>query len=140
MSDLSLRRPRPARAPISLVPMIDVLLILLVFFMVTSTYLDLDMIPAMAQSEAPATAAAPQPGTSLLLRLGADGQPTMQGRGLDPASLNALLHDRLADDPGLQVILLPTGGATMQALVSVMDQVTIAGVTRLRVVRLEARP
>jgi biopolymer transport protein ExbD len=48
---LTLKRPRPPRALISLVAMIDVLLILLVFFMVTSTYLDLDMIPAVSQNE-----------------------------------------------------------------------------------------
>ena len=38
---------------ISLVPMIDVMLILLVFFMVTSTYLNLDMIPAVRQQDPP---------------------------------------------------------------------------------------
>ena len=71
---LTLRRPRPARALISLVAMIDVLLILLVFFMVTSTYLDLDMIPAVSQdgeaSSGTTETATAQP---LLVRIGADG-------------------------------------------------------------------
>ncbi|WP_171175068.1 biopolymer transporter ExbD [Ruegeria sp. HKCCD8929] len=141
-SDLSLTRRRPARAPISLVPMIDVMLILLVFFMVTSTYLNLDMIPAVSQSDRPApaqTASAPS-GGALLIRLGADGVPTVRGRGQTPEALRALLRDRLASDPSAQVIILPTGGAKMQALVSVMDLVTGAGVQQMRVVRLEARP
>ena len=42
---MQLSRSKPPQRLISLVPMIDVLLIMLVFFMVTSTYLDLDMIP-----------------------------------------------------------------------------------------------
>ena len=41
---MQLSRPRPAKTLISLVPMIDVMLILLVFFMVTSTYLNLDIL------------------------------------------------------------------------------------------------
>ncbi|WP_172961064.1 ExbD/TolR family protein, partial [Oceaniglobus roseus] len=65
------RSPRQAAA-ISLVAMIDVLMILLVFFMVTSTYLDLDMVP-LAGTEAPAAsapAAARGAPARLLVRLG----------------------------------------------------------------------
>ena len=141
--EMTLTRRKPARPLISLVPMIDVMLILLVFFMVTSTYLNLDMIPALSQSDrpAPSASASPEPGTSaMLIRIGADGVPYYQGRALDPDSLNAALARRLAEDPATRVILLPTGSARMQALVTAMDQITRAGVTNMRVVRLEARP
>ncbi|MCL6284966.1 biopolymer transporter ExbD [Ruegeria sp. 2012CJ41-6] len=138
--DLSLRRPKPPRALISLVPMIDVMLILLVFFMVTSTYLNLDMIPALAQRDTPAPtqAASNTPAEVLLIRLGADGQPVLRGQAFENAALAELLHARLSDTPGLQVIILPTGSARMQALVSLMDLVTQSGVREMRVVRLEA--
>ena len=56
MAALSLTRPSRPRALISLVPMIDVMLILLVFFMVTSTYLNLDMIPAVRPEQGGAAA------------------------------------------------------------------------------------
>ncbi|MEX0351322.1 MAG: ExbD/TolR family protein [Paracoccaceae bacterium] len=138
--DLSLRRPKPPKALISLVPMIDVMLILLVFFMVTSTYLNLDMIPALAQRDTPAAAqpVADARADVLLIRLGADGQPVLRGQALEPATLTELLRARLADAPTLQVIILPTGAARMQELVSLMDLVTQSGVTEMRVVRLEA--
>ncbi|MDP5217226.1 biopolymer transporter ExbD [Ruegeria sp. 2205SS24-7] len=138
--DLSLRRPKPPRALISLVPMIDVMLILLVFFMVTSTYLNLDMIPALAQRDAPAPvqAASDTPAGVLLIRLGADGQPVLRGQAFEAEALAELLSARLSDAPGLQVIILPTGSARMQALVSLMDLVTQSGVREMRVVRLEA--
>ena len=52
--------------------MIDVMLILLVFFMVTSTYLNLDMIPAADRSEDTAEATSADTGAgTLLIRLGA---------------------------------------------------------------------
>ena len=139
---LTLRRPRPARALISLVAMIDVLLILLVFFMVTSTYLDLDMIPAVSQDREDAASGAPaqEAALPLLIRIGADGAPVVQGRTLGLDDLAALIEARVAESAALPVMLLPTGVARTQSLVSVMDVATRAGVTNLRVIRLEARP
>lgn len=131
---------RHARGPaITLVPMVDVLMILLVFFMVTSTYLDLDMVPAVQQSPE----AAPAPGAAgpvLMIRIAANGAPLVGGQPLDRAGFAALLQGRLAQDPGLQVVLLPSAEADLQALISVMDTATQAGVASLRVIRLEARP
>ncbi|WP_171103328.1 biopolymer transporter ExbD [Ruegeria sp. HKCCD7255] len=142
-SELTLHRRKPTRPLISLVPMIDVLLILLVFFMVTSTYLNLDMIPALAQSDSPAPAqevSGEANASALLLRIGADGAPYHQGTPMTLPELDTLLAARLGDDPTTQVIILPTGGAALQSLVSVMDSVTLAGVVNMRVVRLEASP
>lgn len=140
---LILRRPRPAKALISLVAMIDVLLILLVFFMVTSTYLDLDMIPAVDTRDQPPTTSAGSdttPGQRLLIRVGADGRPFVRGQPIDPSALSTVLTTRLAEQPQLSVVLLPSGQAQMQALIRIMDMATQAGVTQLRVIRLEPRP
>ena len=137
---LSLSRPKPPKALISLVPMIDVMLILLVFFMVTSTYLNLDMIPAVQRADDPGNAATPQsevPPRTLMIRIGADGIPTVRGAGIEANALEALLLDQLQRTPALRVLVLPSGAADMQALVSVMDVATRAGVANLRVVRLE---
>ena len=141
----TLSRPARPRALISLVPMIDVMLILLVFFMVTSTYLDLDMIPAARRSDAPADAPTASPGQgagagTLLIRIGADGVPVLRGQRLDPTALADRLARQVAEAPLTQVLLLPSPAARTQALVSVMDLATTAGITRLRVVRLEASP
>ena len=139
---LTLKRPRPARALISLVAMIDVLLILLVFFMVTSTYLDLNMIPAVSQNNdmnAPETTTQ-DTAPPILIRIGADGAPVIRGQMIALADLDTLLRDRLALSPTLPVMILPTGVARTQALVSVMDIATGAGVRNVRVIRLEARP
>jgi len=141
VADLSLKRPARARALISLVPMIDVMLILLVFFMVTSTYLNLDMIPAVRQqdqAQAPANEA-PTAGT-IMIRLGEDGLAVIRGQAVTDRDLEFLLQQRLADEPLTQVMVLPSGAAKTQALVSVMDVATRAGVVRLRVIRLQARP
>lgn len=141
MADLILKRPPRTRALISLVPMIDVMLILLVFFMVTSTYLNLDMIPAVRQQDQ-AQGAAPdaQSAGTLMIRLGADGAAVVRGQPLADLDLERLLRQKLAAEPLTQVVVLPSGAATTQSLISVMDVATRAGVVRLRVIRLQARP
>ncbi len=143
MSDapaLTLRRPRPAPALISLVAMIDVLLILLVFFMVTSTYLNLDMIPAVSQDSDARQITDGERAQPLLVRIGADGQPVIRGKPMSLEQFDALIRSRLNTEPTLPVMILPTGVARTQALVSVMDAATKAGARQVRVIRLEARP
>lgn len=144
---LALHPRRRSRGPaITLVPMVDVMMILLVFFMVTSTYLDLDMVPAIEQAPDSAAQALPPPGTQgaegtvLMVRIAAGGAAVVSGQSLTPAAFGALVADRLAAEPLTQIVLLPSPEADMQALVSVMDAATEAGATRLKVIRLEARP
>ncbi|MCF6429962.1 biopolymer transporter ExbD [Leisingera sp. MMG026] len=134
---MMINRPARPRALISLVPMIDVMLILLVFFMVTSTYLNLDMIPAVKPSQVSA-ASTQAPAGTLMIRLGADGVPVLRGTALDAETLQATLSAAVAKEPLTQVVILPSGAARTQALITVMDTAALAGVTRLRVLRLEA--
>ena len=58
----ALKRPPKRHSVISVVSMIDVMMILLFFFMVTSTYLNLDMVPALQKSDdAPGNSPPPPP-------------------------------------------------------------------------------
>lgn len=119
--------------------MIDVMLILLVFFMVTSTYLNLDMIRVIEpEAERAPTAPASGDATTLLVRIGADGQIHVRGRTLTAAELGSFVGSRLQENPLLSVVLLPSSRATTQNLVTTMDSLTQAGATRLRLMRLEA--
>lgn len=136
---------------ITMTPMIDVLFILLIFFMVTSTFLDLDMIPfiggarpdpqSSAQSSgAPAAAGERTAETgSFLVRLGADGRTYVAGQAVDPVALTAMVSLRVAARPSTPIMILPSGSATTQSLVSLMDALTRAGARDVRIVRFEAQ-
>ncbi|UTH47147.1 biopolymer transporter ExbD [Loktanella salsilacus] len=130
---MQLRRRIPSPRLISLVSMVDVLLIMLVFFMVTSTYLNLDMIP-MTQS-AGGTEGAPNAATPVMIRLGPDGLPYLRGQPLAYDVLSAQLAALPADTP---VLILPSLNADTQSLVTLMDVATSAGVRTLRVVQVAA--
>jgi biopolymer transport protein ExbD len=153
---MALVRPSRPQARVTLVPLIDVLFILLVYFMVTSVYLDLDMIPAaggdpvetLPETDAPAAAedgagtpdspdgAASPPG-ALLVRIAPDGAMVLRGARLGPADLEARLAEEVARRPGLDVVLLPSPRAPVQALATALDTLARAGITRSRVLQLE---
>lgn len=132
------RLTRPARpaAAVSLVSMIDVLMIMLVFFMVTSTFLDLDMLPLAARGDAVAPATEGPARGALLVRIGADGSLRLGGQHLTPEALADALRAR----PGVVVTVLPSAQAPVQALASVMDAASSAGVARLDILQLEPAP
>lgn len=135
---MHLIRTQPPKTLISLVPMVDVLLILLVFFMVTSTYRNLDMIPVIETSEPPGVGLSGDPAT-LLIHLTANGHPRIRGQEHDADSLSQLIRMQLSQNPLTSFVVLPSGGATTQHLVSLMDTATRAGATRLRIIRLETK-
>ncbi|MFV0360836.1 ExbD/TolR family protein [Tropicimonas sp.] len=141
---MRLKHADSGSSPISLVAMIDVLMIMLVFFMVTSTYLNLRMIPlARGGGSPPLSASVASEGAAaapLLIRLDAAGRPHIRGRVLSSADLRDALAAFAGASPDAQVIVLPSGRAHTQALVSLLDTATAAGIRRLRIVRLEGGP
>ena len=137
------RRSRPPLL-ITVVPMIDVLMILLIFFMVTSSYLNLNMVPAV-QADDPTGAESPPPATTtpvptLLVRLGADGVAVIGGQSLDLDGLQSTVAERLQIAPDTPVVVLPSGAADTQSLIALMDRIAQAGATRVKIVRIEAAP
>ena len=127
---------------LSLVPLVDVMLILLVFFMVTSTYLDLDFLPIVEQSDGIALPDVPDvrrtdDPTLLLVRVRPDGRFAIRGRVLDQEKLASFLTFETENLASVRVILLPSGSAPVQALVNAIEAATAANVRTLRVVRLE---
>jgi biopolymer transport protein ExbD len=164
---MALSRPRGPGARVTLVPLIDVLFILLVYFMVTSVYLDLDMIPAAggdpvqnpaagdaesadggdsagAEGRPPGGAAA-APGDAalagaLLVRIAPDGQAVLRGTRLRPGALEERLRAEARRRPDIEVVLLPSPRAPVQALATALDALARAGIPRSRILRLEGAP
>lgn len=141
---MRLARPDRSRTLISIVSMIDVLMILLVFFMVTSTYLDLGMMPMAERGKDPGQSDQQTTVTTghetVLIRIGPDGIPRLRGQQLSPEELAVALGELTALDPAIQVLVLPSGAAQAQALVGILDAAARAGITRLQVVRLDGSP
>ncbi|KKZ11348.1 MAG: hypothetical protein TE42_08125 [Candidatus Synechococcus spongiarum SP3] len=123
--------PRRSRAAVSLTPLIDVVFILLIFFMLVSNLesanrIDLHMsdrnaVPPQAQDRA------------LLVTIHRDD---LQLDG-QPVSL-AQLREQVALQPQRQVALQPADGVSLQRTVNILDQLRGAGASQVSF--LEAPP
>ena len=125
------RRPARRRSPISLTPLIDVVFILLVFFMLASSFLDWRAIELDALGKA---AAAPSVEGALLVELRSDGL-RLSGETLDLDALAARVAERLATKPDQRVLVKPTPGVVLQRAVAVLDRLTAAGARDLSLIR-----
>lgn len=121
----TLAPPRPRRRP-SLTPMIDVVFLLLIFFMLAARFgqdVALPLAPA-------GTGAADWPGPPRLVDFGPEGALWLNGAEIAPEALAARL-EALSESPADPVILRPQGGASLQALVTLSEALQAAGFTRL---------
>ncbi len=121
-------RPRaPRRA--SLTPMIDVVFLMLVFFMLAARF--------GAEGALPLRLAAPQAGAlwqgpPRLIEVSPEGL-ALNGVALPEAGLVAALV-ALMPAPGAQVLVRPVAGASVQRLVDVLGSLTDQGIARIAVV------
>jgi len=121
---LSLAEPRRARRP-NLTPMIDVVFLLLVFFMLASRF-GADRTLPLATGTGAATAT---PAVLRLVELDAGGGLRLNGRPITAPELAPALT-ALSPDPAVPVVLRGKGAA-LQALVTVLDDLEAAGFSRL---------
>ena len=121
------------KARIEIIPMIDIMLFLLVFF----AMMTLRMIPTSGQlSKLPtSTTASAMPPPKLLIEISAQGQYQVEGSTLTLAEIETLAKQRQPDK--LMVTIAGGQEASMQEVMHVIDAVRHAGVTQ---VGLAARP
>ena len=123
-------RPR-RRARVSLTPLIDVVFILLVFFMLASSFVDWRSIRLTAAETG--SAAAPGMVGAMLVEIRPEGV-RLSGQPMAPAALAARLAARLETHPETRVLVRPAGGVEMQRVVDLLDRLSVAGIARLDLV------
>jgi biopolymer transport protein ExbD len=122
----------PRRRPlIGLTPLIDVVFILLVFFMLASSYLDWRAIELTVPSEA--AAGGPVEG-ALLIEIRPEGL-RFAGEFLPLETVVRRAERRLALVPQTPVLVKPAAGVNLQQTVTVLDRLAAAGAVNLSVIR-----
>lgn len=115
------------KARIEIIPMIDIMLFLLVFF----AMMTLKMIPTSGQvSKLPTSStsiAIPPP--KLLIEIRSNGQLLAEGREIEPAEISALVKSR--DPANLAVTIAGSDDASMQHLMRAVDAVRLGGATQI---------
>jgi len=115
------------KARIEIIPMIDIMLFLLVFF----AMMTLKMIPTSGQvSKLPTSSTASAiPAPKLLIEIRSNGQLLAEGREVEPAQITALVKSR--DAANLAVTIAGSEDASMQHLMKAVDAVRLGGATQI---------
>jgi biopolymer transport protein ExbD len=118
---------------INLTPLIDVVFLLLIFFLVTTTFLDRERELEIELPRAE-TGAEPEPTPEeLVLTVVQDGGVYHRGQRLAPEALLALLRQAAERDPSTPVTIRGHRLVHHEAIVAVMDACGRAGLSELAV-------
>jgi len=124
----SRRRPKPE---INLAPFVDVVFLLVIFFMVSSTFITPETgLPIELPS---AQTGVEEPGDTPTVVLDEKGQAYLGNRRLSDAALFAKLQARLSEDPRGLVILRADAKVPHGRVVEVMDLIRQAGAKKVAI-------
>lgn len=121
-----------------LTPMIDIMFILIIFFMLTTTFMRIESLELNLPSVS--AKAATDKGEVLHLFIQANGDMLLGQRHLDQDELSESMKRMFEKDTGTKVMLLTAEGVTMQQLVGIMDRVYMAGGRSLFVRKWDSAP
>ena len=121
--------PRPRSDDERILPLINVVFLLLIFFMLAGQLAALDPV----QVDPPRSASQGEVGPhDLVIMLAADGRLALDDTLIDAAALGPALAARLADTPPVQVWLKADGQADSTRVIALMETLREAGVARLK--------
>ena len=115
---------------INLTPMLDVVFIMLIFFIVTATFIK----EAGIQVERPDTVTADtQDDAAILIAISAADEIWVDRQERDPRALRGLIERLHAENPKGSIVIQADEGSTHETLVIVMEAAKSAGVTNVAI-------
>lgn len=138
---MNFRRPSKDEAGVSLTPLIDVVFLLLIFFMVSTTFdrhADIQLqLPAADRETATAETA------WIDVLIDARGEYYVDGRELvnrRPETLERVLREAIGDRPDDPVLIRADANATHQAVVTALDVVGRLGIKAVSIATIGRGP
>lgn len=127
-SEREMRRRRNRNKPeseVNLTPMLDVVFIMLIFFIVTASFVKESGIEITRPSAATATR---NEKGNILIAITSDNQVWMDRRQIDPKALRANIERMRAENPNGAVIIQADEKSENGLLVRVLDAAKLAGI------------
>ena len=121
---------------IDMTPMLDIVFIMLIFFIVTSSFVRESGLsfgrPSAVEGSGPAAPVA-------LLELTADNRVISQQREVDPSVVSALLEQRLSTDPATRVLIQAHEQSSTAMLLQLVDAAKRVGIEHVSVANYSSR-
>ncbi len=119
---------------IDITPMLDIVFIMLIFFIVTTSFVKESGVTV---SRPTASTAESKQGSNILIAIRANGEIWIDKRSVDLRAVRANTERLKAESPEGAVVIQADEFAPTGILVKVMDQVRLAGVTDISVAATE---
>ena len=129
----SLRRSSKTKG-INMAPLIDMVFILLIFFMVTTSFVKETGIDV--QRPTASTAALKEKG-NILIGVSADGLVFLDRKQIDIRSVRAHVERCVAENPEGAVVIVADKASHTGVVIQVMDQCRLAGATNVSIAALK---
>jgi len=123
----SLRRST-STAEINISPLIDLVFLLLIFFMVTTSFV---RETGVAVERPTASTAVSSKNSNILVAVTAKGEVFFDGQRVDVRTVRSHIARALAETPGSEVIVVADKQSQAGVIVQVMDQCRLAGAERV---------
>jgi biopolymer transport protein ExbD len=127
---MQLSNGRPRRVALDLTPLIDVVLMLVLFFMLTTTF----VLSPGVQVDLPQGSSLQQPRESdAIITITKDGAVYFQDAQVSLETLQAVLQRAKSQQPGLRVVIKADTVVQHGRVVEVMDMAKLVGIERLAI-------
>ncbi len=123
---ISVRRNRRGNdtVDVNMSPMVDMTFLLLIFFLVSTSFVKESGIDVQRSTAATAEVKA---SASIMIGVSGDGEVWMEGKKVDVRSVRGLVERALAEDPDSGVVVVADKTSETGDVVQVMDQCRLAG-------------
>jgi len=115
---------------INITPMLDIVFIMLIFFIVTTTFV---RETGVTVEKPEAITAEQRPQGNVLIGVDTENRIWMNGSEIELSDVRTQVQRARAENPEGSVILISDKGARTGTLVEVMDQVQAAGVSKMAI-------
>ena len=122
-------------AEVDMTPMLDIVFIMLIFFIVTATFVNergLDVTRPDSDEPPPQTQS-----VTILISISEAGVISMEGRDIDLRAVRANVERLIAENPDSSVVVQADPESESNLLVGVMDQARLAGAAGVSIAELQ---
>ena len=117
-------------ADVNMTPMLDIVFIMLIFFIVTTSFVKETGIEVIRPS---ADTAEQQEKANILIGIRANGEIWIDRRHVEVEAVRASVERMLAENPEAGVVVVADRGADTGTLIEAMDQARLAGASNISI-------
>jgi len=130
MARRRLRTREEEETEINITPMLDIVFIMLIFFIVTTSFVK---EPGINPRRPPAVTAEQKSRGNVLIAISRTGQIWMDKRAVELAEVRAMVEAVLAENPESSAVIIADEEAGSGLLIDLMDQIRLAGIGNIAI-------